>query len=79
VAVLHNDAALSRWKNIQDIPRGLVENLRHYFLTYKTAPGEAPRVLIPELYDAKEAKRIITLSRADYFEKFQNCRRTSAL
>src|SRR5437764_13090696 len=56
VAVLENDLSYGRLRDIADAPEGLIERLRHYFLTYKQMPGEPARtVRIPEAYDRVEA------------------------
>src|SRR5437588_107560 len=59
VAVLENDLAYGRLRDIADAPEGLIERLRHYFLTYKQMPGEPARtVRIPEVYDRVEAVEV---------------------
>jgi inorganic pyrophosphatase len=45
--------------------------LKHYFLSYKQLPGEAPRrVEIPDVYDRIEALEVISRSFRDYRSKF---------
>jgi inorganic pyrophosphatase len=67
IAVLQNDVMFGGWRDIVDAPKALVERLRHYFLTYKQAPGASPpRVEIPDVYDRDEAYDVINRSRADY-------------
>lgn len=67
LAVLQNDVLFGNWTGIKDCPERLLENLRHYFLTYKTLPGGDPSIVeIPHIYDAAEAKQIIRLSQSDY-------------
>jgi len=71
VAVLDRDMAYGDLKDIADCPQGLVERLRHYFLTYKQMPGEPARtVRIAEVYDRVEAVEMIRRSLDDYREKF---------
>jgi inorganic pyrophosphatase len=71
VAVLERDMAYGDLKDIADCPQGLVERLRHYFLTYKQMPGEPARtVRIAEVYDRVEAVEMIRRSLDDYREKF---------
>lgn len=73
IAVLESDIAYGHIENITECPPGLVERLRHYFLSYKQLPGEGPRhVEIAEVYDRAEAARVIAHSLTDYRERFGN-------
>ena len=42
VAVLEGDAVYGRLRELAEVPPALLDRLRHYFLTYKLAPG-APK------------------------------------
>lgn len=67
IAVLEEDVAFGAMEELADLPQGLIDRLRHYFLTYKQLPGESPRkVEIPEVYDRQEAHEVIRRSQADY-------------
>lgn len=71
VAVLERDMAYGDLRDIAECPKGLIERLRHYFLTYKQMPGEKPReVRIAEVYDRVEAVEVLRLSLQDYRESF---------
>ena len=71
IAVLQDDAMFGGWRGLHDAPPALVERLRHYFLTYKQAPGAAPpRVEITHVYHRDEAYDVINHSRADYEAHF---------
>jgi inorganic pyrophosphatase len=71
LAVLDEDLAYGYIKDISDCPKGLVDRLRHYFLSYKQLPGEAPRrVEIAEVYDRAEALEVIRRSCLDYRAEF---------
>ncbi len=71
IAVMENDAVFGVWKDIADCPSALVDRLRHYFLTYKDAPGSGERrVEITHVYDRLEAHEVIRRSQADYRAKF---------
>ena len=71
IAVLESDVAYGQIKNIDECPRGLVDRLKHYFLSYKQFPGEAPRrVEIEHVYDRAEATNVIARSMRDYRKKF---------
>jgi inorganic pyrophosphatase len=67
VAVLEGDAVFGGYADISDCPPGLVERLRHYFLTYKQGPDRATRVVeIADVYGRDEAHEAIRRSRDDY-------------
>jgi len=67
IAVLDCDVAYGHIKEIESCPKGLIDRLRHYFLSYKQLPGEAPRrVQIPGVYGRNEALDVITRSIRDY-------------
>jgi len=54
-------------KTIDQCPKALVDRLKHYFLSYKQLPGDAPRrVEIVDVYDRAEALDVITRSISDY-------------
>ena len=66
VAVLENDPVWSGVSELADLPRALVERLRHYFLTYKLAPGQPSTVTIGESYGRADAERVILAAMQDY-------------
>ncbi|GAC1347129.1 MAG: inorganic pyrophosphatase [Myxococcales bacterium] len=71
VAVLEKDLAYGHLHELSDCPAGIVDRLKHYFLTYKQLPGEGPRkVQIAEQYDRAEAVEVIGRSLADYRDEF---------
>jgi len=71
IAILESDLAYSHIENIDSCPRGLVDRLKHYFLSYKQFPGDSPkRVEIVAVYDRAEALDVIARSMRDYREQF---------
>lgn len=71
IAVLADDVVYGQLRDINGCPPGLIDRLRHYFLTYKELPGEVPRrVEIAETYDRAEALEVITSSILDYRTHF---------
>ncbi|PYS50538.1 MAG: inorganic pyrophosphatase [Acidobacteria bacterium] len=67
IAVLESDVAYDHFKDINDCPKGLIDRLKHYFLSYKQLPNEAPRrVEIADVYDRAEAMEVIERSLRDY-------------
>jgi len=73
IAVLDSDLAYGNIEDVSGCPAGLLERLRHYFLSYKEAPDAASRqVRIAETYDRHEALEVIRLSERDYRERFHD-------
>ncbi len=71
ISVLQADLAYGHIKDITECPKALVDRLKHYFLSYKQLPGDAPRrVEIVDVYDRAEALDVITRSIADYQNQF---------
>jgi inorganic pyrophosphatase len=71
ICILKGDDVYESWKDISEVPEGLINRLKHYFLTYKNLPGDIQkRVEIESVYGAVEAKQIIEKSRIDYATKF---------
>lgn len=71
IAVLESDLAYGLIENISDVPQGLVDRLKHYFLSYKQFPGDTSRkVEIVDVYGYDEAIDVIKRSLNDYEKKF---------
>ncbi len=71
IAVLKGDALYGGYRDIHDCPEPLIDRLRHYFLTYKQAPGKpAHSTEITDVYDRQEAFDVIRRSREDYNRRF---------
>lgn len=67
IAVLHQDAMYGTWTDIFNCPTKVIDRLKHYFLTYKDLPEEEQRrVEIFEVFDAEEARKIISFAMDDY-------------
>ncbi|MFN7145112.1 MAG: inorganic diphosphatase, partial [Myxococcota bacterium] len=69
VAVLHEDPVWGDVRELDALPPGLVQRLRHYFMTYKLEPGKQP-VAIDAVYGAEHAHRVIEASARDYARTF---------
>jgi inorganic pyrophosphatase len=71
IAVLGSDLAYGQLEDIGRCPIGLVDRLKHYFLTYKQLPGETPRrVEITDVYNRSEASEVIARSIRYYRVQF---------
>jgi inorganic pyrophosphatase len=79
IAVLEGDALFGGVGELAELPRALVDRLRHYFLTYKRAPGDEAAVEIAAEFDRTDACEVIETSRADYRDRFGELERWLAL
>ncbi|HEV2836423.1 MAG TPA: inorganic pyrophosphatase [Pyrinomonadaceae bacterium] len=71
IAVLEDDLAYGRILEVDDVPQGLVDRLKHYFLSYKQLPDDEPKkVEITHVYDRAEALDVIGRSLRDYMSVF---------
>ena len=71
IAVMKGDAVYGGAKEVSDCPFQLIERLKHYFLTYKDAPGTTrPACEITHTYNRAEAHEVIRRSREDYRARF---------
>ncbi len=67
---MRDDAVYGDFTDIAQCPTALLDRLRHYFLTYKSAPGTTKhKVEITGVYGREEARNVIRASHADYREK----------
>jgi len=73
IAVLEDDLVYGRILEVADVAQGLIDRLKHYFLSYKQLPGEQPKkVEITHVYDRTEALDVITRSLRDYQNEINN-------
>ncbi len=70
IAVLQQDGTYTKWKDLFELPESIIIRLKHYFLTYKLAPGSTQPVEIPLIYGREEALEVIEASRRDYKSHF---------
>jgi inorganic pyrophosphatase len=70
VAVLEGDAVYGHCVDLSEVPAGLVDRLRHYFLTYKRRPGEAASIEIADVYGRDGAWEVIEAAGRDYDHAF---------
>jgi inorganic pyrophosphatase len=68
IAVLENDPIWSSARKLNDLPKALIERLRHYFTTYKLIPGEPKTVQINQIYDVDHAEKVVSACLEDYKE-----------
>jgi len=71
ISVLESDVAYGQITELSECPKGLVDRIKHYFLSYKQLPQEAPRrVEITDVYGRDEAVDVIQRSLEDYRERY---------
>lgn len=70
IAVLDCDAMWEQVEDVSELPKVLVDRLRHYFSTYKMlSPGD-PKVEIDAAYGSERAKKVVEAALADYEDQF---------
>jgi len=66
IAVLKGDKVFEQYKEIRELPKGILERFEHYFLTYKSLP-DAPNVCeIAFSYGREESYQVIKAAIGDY-------------
>ncbi|MBI1813774.1 MAG: inorganic pyrophosphatase [Deltaproteobacteria bacterium] len=77
IAVLLGDPTYGEMADITQVPRAVIDRLRHYFLTYKAIPGEAANpISVDPVYNSMEARAILNAARADYQAEFGDKKRS---
>ena len=67
IAVMLGDAVYGDYKDINDVPKAVIDRLKHYFLPYKDMPGTVGgNCEITDIYDKKMAYKVIKASGSDY-------------
>lgn len=70
VAVLENDNMWHEVHDVSDMPKVLVDRLRHYFSTYKMLTPEDHKVEIAEAHGREAAEKVVEAAIADYLDQF---------
>lgn len=70
IAVMASDFVYDKIRDVSECPEGLMQRLKHYFLSYKEPPGQSqkPRIQIKGVYGREEAYEVIRLAQQDYQE-----------
>lgn len=74
IATLMNDEVYNSWTDIAQVPSGVINRLKHYFLTYKQLPDVPSKTEIVEVYGKEKAHEVIKASMLDYKIKFHKSR-----
>ena len=72
IAVLKGDQAYGDINDISEMPKLVIDRVRHFFLTYKDLDGGAKNVEVTHVYGKEEAFEVIARSREDYDAKYGN-------
>jgi inorganic pyrophosphatase len=72
IAVLKGDQAYGEFNDISEMPKMVIDRVRHFFLTYKDLDGSAKNVEITHVYGREEAFEVIRRATADYDAKYGN-------
>ena len=71
IAVLSGDPTYGDLRDAAELPRPVIDRLRHYFLTYKAIPGDSDaRISVDPVYGAETARAVLIASRRDYDAEF---------
>ncbi len=70
IAVLHNDIIWSEVEDISELPKVLIDRLRHYFSTYKMLTADDPVVRVDAPYGREHAYEVVNAALADYTDEF---------
>jgi inorganic pyrophosphatase len=66
IAVLLGDKVFEQYKDISDLPKGILQRFEHYFLTYKSLPDTRKVCEIARSYDREGAFDVIRAAISDY-------------
>jgi inorganic pyrophosphatase len=66
IAVLKGDKVFEQYKEISQLPKGILERFEHYFLTYKSLPDEPNQCEIAYSYGREASYEVIHAAIADY-------------
>ncbi len=66
IAVLKGDKVFEQYTEIAQLPKGILERFEHYFLTYKSLPGEPNACEIAFSYGREASYGVIRAAIEDY-------------
>jgi len=66
IAVLKGDKVFEQYREIGELPTGILERFEHYFLTYKSLPDEPTKCEIAFSYGRQESYGVIRAAMDDY-------------
>lgn len=66
IAVLKGDKVFEQYREIGELPEGIIKRFEHYFLTYKNLPDEPDICEIAFTYGREHSYEVIRSAMADY-------------
>jgi inorganic pyrophosphatase len=66
IAVLKGDKVFEQYREISELPKGILERFEHYFLTYKSLPDEPSITEIAYSYGREDSYNVIRAAIRDY-------------
>jgi inorganic pyrophosphatase len=66
IAVLHADKVFEQYHDISELPKGVLDRFEHYFLTYKSLPGQTKVCEIAYTYGREDSYNVIHTATDDY-------------
>jgi inorganic pyrophosphatase len=72
IAVLKGDKVFEQYREISELPKGILERFEHYFLTYKSLPDEPSKCEIAFSYGREESYEVIRSAMEDYKVLLEN-------
>ena len=68
IATLAGDKIYENYKDVSELPEGIMDRVQHYFLTYKQLPGEPAKCEIAYHYGREVAYEVVQTAVEDYAE-----------
>jgi len=68
IATLVGDKIYENYRDLAELPEGIVNRLQHYFLTYKQLPSEEAKTEISFSYGREQSYEVIKAAIADYHD-----------
>jgi inorganic pyrophosphatase len=72
IGVYDSDPRYSEYHNLENIPKHVTAELKHFFETYKELQSQGEKVTVPEVLDREHAWEDIEMSE----EKYRNYRKS---
>ncbi len=68
IATLLGDKVFGQYQEVKQLPKGILQRMKHYFLTYKNLPNEPQKCEIAYSYGRDQSFEVIKTSIEDYEE-----------
>jgi len=76
IAILANDLIWQSVKDVDELPKMLIDRLYHYFTTYKLTAGKKSQMETEKVYGGEDAKKVIEAAMEDYKEIYGHIENT---